>query len=137
MVVVRHTSWDQVLERMNAPPIHPPNPAAITYQGELIETVKGLRDLGDIFSSEDYQGEIQLLQKVTSLIKDLNEQLSELHAKMEKAEEIDNDSKKAKYFSDNIVPALESVRVPADALEGILPDSDWPLPKYSEMLFIM
>jgi glutamine synthetase len=45
--------------------------------------------------------------------------------------------KKAKYFSDQIVDALEATREPADALETILPDADWPLPKYSEMLFIM
>ena len=112
-------------------------PTAITFQGELLDTVIKLRDLGDIISGDAHQGEIQLLQKVTSLIKDLNDQLSDLHAKMEKAEAIEDDSKKAKYFSDEIVPALETVRIPADALEAILPDSDWPLPKYSEMLFIM
>ena len=112
-------------------------PTAMTYQGELLDTVIKLRDLGNIISGDAYQGEIQLLQKVTSLIKDLNDQLSDLHAKMEKAEAIEDDSKKAKYFSDEIVPALETVRIPADALEAILPDSDWPLPKYSEMLFIM
>jgi glutamine synthetase len=112
-------------------------PAAIAYQGELLETVQGLRNLGDIISEDSYQGEVILLQKVTSLIKDLNDMISDLHTKVEKAEEIKDFPKKAKYFSDNIVEALENVRIPADALEGIVPDSDWPLPKYSEMLFIM
>jgi glutamine synthetase len=112
-------------------------PSAIAYQGELLETVQGLRNLDDIIGEDSYQGEVILLQKITSLIKDLNDMISALHAMMEKAEEIENLPKKAKYFSDNIVEALENVRVPADALEGIIPDSDWPLPKYSEMLFIM
>jgi len=112
-------------------------PAAITYQGELLDNVKKLREMEDLISNHSYQGEIQLLQKITSLIKDLNDQLSDLHTRMEKAEEIEDLPKKAKYFSDKIVPILETVRIPADALEGILPDSDWPLPKYSEMLFIM
>jgi glutamine synthetase len=112
-------------------------PAAITYQGELLDTVKKLREMEDIISNDAIQGEIKLLQKVTSLIKDLNDMISDLHTKMEKAEEIEDLPKKAKYFSDKIVPSLETVRIPADALEGILPDSDWPLPKYSEMLFIM
>jgi glutamine synthetase len=112
-------------------------PAAITYQGKLLDTVKKLREMEDIISNDSIQGEIQLLQKVTSLIKDLNDMMSYLKTKVDKAEEIKNLPKKAKYFSDNIVVALHNVRIPADALEAILPDSDWPLPKYSEMLFIM
>jgi len=112
-------------------------PTAITYQGELLETVKKLREMEDIISSDSYQSEVELLQKVTSLIKELNDKLSSLQSKMEKAEEIEDLPKKAKYFSDKIVVALEAARGPADALETILPDADWPLPKYSEMLFIM
>lgn len=112
-------------------------PTAISYQGQLLDTVKKLRDVEDIISADSYQGEVQLLQEVTSKIQDLNEKLADLSAKVKKAEEIEDLPKKAKFFSDEIVEALQAVRVPADALETILPDSDWPLPKYSEMLFIM
>jgi glutamine synthetase len=91
----------------------------------------------DIISADSFYTEVQLLQKVTALIKELNDKLVDLESKREKAEEIEDLSKKAKYFADHIVPALEAVREPSDALESIVPDSDWPLPKYSEMLFIM
>jgi glutamine synthetase len=37
---------------------------------------------------------------------------------------------------DTVVPAMDDVREVADRLEGIVPDDLWPLPKYSEMLFI-
>ena len=37
---------------------------------------------------------------------------------------------------DTVVPAMEDTREVADRLEGIVADDLWPLPKYSEMLFI-
>ncbi len=42
----------------------------------------------------------------------------------------------AKYMRDKVIPAMDGVRAEADALERMVPDDLWPLPKYSEMLFI-
>ncbi|MFM9139423.1 MAG: glutamine synthetase type III, partial [Solirubrobacterales bacterium] len=42
----------------------------------------------------------------------------------------------AKYMRDKVIPAMDGVRAEADALERMIPDDLWPLPKYSEMLFI-
>jgi glutamine synthetase len=42
----------------------------------------------------------------------------------------------AKYMRDTVIPAMESTRAVADRLEHIVADDLWPLPKYSEMLFI-
>jgi glutamine synthetase len=42
----------------------------------------------------------------------------------------------AKYMRDKVIPAMAGVREVADRLEGIVADDLWPLPKYSEMLFI-
>jgi glutamine synthetase len=42
----------------------------------------------------------------------------------------------AKYMRDTVIPAMESARAVADKLERIVADDLWPLPKYSEMLFI-
>ena len=37
---------------------------------------------------------------------------------------------------DTVIPAMDDVRAVADQLERIVADDLWPLPKYSEMLFI-
>ena len=37
---------------------------------------------------------------------------------------------------DTVIPAMDAVRDGADRLERIVADDLWPLPKYSEMLFI-
>ena len=42
----------------------------------------------------------------------------------------------ATYMRDTIIPAMDNVREVADRLERIVADDLWPLPKYSEMLFI-
>jgi glutamine synthetase len=42
----------------------------------------------------------------------------------------------AKYMRDKVIPAMEAVRAVADRLEKIVADDIWPLPKYSEILFI-
>jgi glutamine synthetase len=42
----------------------------------------------------------------------------------------------ANYLRDNVIPAMTNVRTVADTLEKLVADDLWPLPKYSEMLFI-
>ncbi len=42
----------------------------------------------------------------------------------------------AKYMRDTVIPAMTAVRTVADKLERIVTDDLWPIPKYSEMLFI-
>jgi glutamine synthetase len=40
------------------------------------------------------------------------------------------------YMRDEVVPAMDAARAASDKLERIVADDLWPLPKYSEMLFI-
>src|SRR3712207_1145842 len=42
----------------------------------------------------------------------------------------------AVYVRDAVLPAMEAVREAADQLEQIVADDLWPLPKYSEILFV-
>ena len=42
----------------------------------------------------------------------------------------------AKYMRDKVIPAMDATRASADQLEKLVADDLWPLPKYSEMLFI-
>ena len=42
----------------------------------------------------------------------------------------------AEYFRDTVLPAMSEVRDVADRLERLVADDLWPLPRYSEILFI-
>ncbi len=44
--------------------------------------------------------------------------------------------KHAEYMRDTVVPAMAAARESADRLEKLVADDLWPLPKYSEILFI-
>jgi glutamine synthetase len=42
----------------------------------------------------------------------------------------------ATYMRDSVLPAMADVREACDQLERMVADDLWPLPRYSEMLFI-
>ena len=46
------------------------------------------------------------------------------------------DSDVHRVLERSVVPAMAGVREVADRLEGVVPDALWPLPKYSEILFV-
>ncbi|WP_445149079.1 glutamine synthetase III family protein [Baekduia sp. Peel2402] len=79
---------------------------------------------------------------VAGLAEEVEPLVEELFAailKLEKANDHDGPDggiKHAKYMRDTVIPAMDGVREIADRLERIVADDLWPLPKYSEMLFI-
>jgi glutamine synthetase len=48
----------------------------------------------------------------------------------------DDNLKHAEYMRDQVIPAMDAVRDSADKLEKVVADDLWPLPKYSEILFV-
>jgi glutamine synthetase len=78
------------------------------------------------------------------LVEEIEPAVKELHFALRGLEDVNlkdnqDDSKPEKwaaYMHDRVVPAMEDVREVADRLEKIVADDLWPLPKYSEMLFI-
>ncbi len=57
-------------------------------------------------------------------------------ANLEENQPHDDVLKHAEYMRDTTVPAMEAVREAADTLEKVVADDLWPLPKYSEILFV-
>jgi glutamine synthetase len=79
----------------------------------------------------------ELVAEVEPLVKEFHYAL----VKLEDANLSDNQPdgsamKWATYMRDTVVPAMDDVREVADRLEKLVADDLWPLPKYSEMLFI-
>jgi len=80
------------------------------------------------------------LEMLTEFSKTLNETKTANMSLKESVSEgllIDDFPSKAKYFADNVVDKIEELRQVIDQLESITSDDLWPLPKYSEMLFIL
>ncbi|MGA9284745.1 MAG: glutamine synthetase III [Solirubrobacteraceae bacterium] len=79
----------------------------------------------------------ELVEEVEPLVKEFQFAI----VKLEDANLSDNQPdasalKWAVYMRDTVIPAMDDVREVADRLEKLVADDLWPLPKYSEMLFI-
>ena len=94
-------------------------PAAVRWLGTLKEV-----------------GVEKLVAESQGLVDEFVERIFELEAANlghpEDAELLDE----AKYVQTEVLSAMRAVREVADKLERIVPDDLWPLPKYSEILFI-
>ena len=112
-------------------------PAAIEYQNQLLSAIKGLTEMKNLVPAEVLKEESELLRSVSEKIATLKKGCKKIDSKSKQAENIKDLSIKAKFFADNITKLLDEVRIPADELEKLVPDELWPLPKYSEMLFIL
>ncbi|MDD5436267.1 MAG: glutamine synthetase III [Candidatus Omnitrophica bacterium] len=89
------------------------------------------------------------LKVETSAFNDLKDHLTEVVAKiyyvrhnaremmdlLERAQKV-NHEKRAKIYFEELRPLMEHIRKHADALECVVSDEHWDLPKYREMLFI-
>ncbi len=104
-------------------------PAAIRYQSELASTCVSLQVLG-------YEFDTNTLDKMTSLVKGLQDSIAELEAVSAKADVIGCSKEKAQCYCKDVLPAMNRVRQFADELEETVADDLWPLPTYQEMLFI-
>ena len=41
----------------------------------------------------------------------------------------------ARAFCDKVVPAMQALRTPVDAMETLMPSALWPVPTYGEMTY--
>jgi glutamine synthetase len=82
-------------------------------------------------------GMADLVGEVEPLIKELHFALLKLEdANLDESHPHGPLQKEAAYMRDTVILAMDDVREVADRLERLVADDLWPLPKYSEMLFI-
>lgn len=103
-------------------------PAAVEYLAKLSSTITSLADLGVTFDKT-------LAQKTADLANAMMDAVTRLGEALEKHDFATTEDK-MQYCATTIRPLMEEVRHYADALEGEIADSFWPLPTYQEMLFI-
>jgi glutamine synthetase len=104
-------------------------PAAIRYQNELASTCANLKLVG-------YEFDTDTLDKVTELVKSLQDSISVLSMALGKIEHGHGALNAAAYCASDVLPSMAMVRKYADELESWVADDLWPLPTYQEMLFI-
>jgi glutamine synthetase len=82
-------------------------------------------------------GLTDLAEAITVMIKELTYEIDALEkVNLEEEQPHDDLLAHAKYMRDKVIPEMSDVRAAADKLEKVVADDLWPLPKYSEILFI-
>lgn len=111
-------------------------PTAIRYQNELIENVKGLKDIFKDDFLKYGKEEFEFIQEISKHNAKLKVLIEELLVEKEKANKIHPAQKQAEYFCNKVKPYFDEIRYHVDSLEMMVDDEMWPLPKYREMMFL-
>ncbi|MGH7442384.1 MAG: glutamine synthetase type III, partial [bacterium] len=109
-------------------------PAAASYQKEL---GSALHRLSEILPTQDeaFKVQAEVLAQTAELSARAIQSAGEIKKAMAAAEKIADARDKALAYCRKVKPLFDQTREAVDALEGLVPDSLWPLPKYREMLF--
>lgn len=111
-------------------------PTAIRYMTELLENVKGLRDVFPAGEFEKLAGaRKEMIVSISDHITSIKKLVTEMVEERKKANNIDDSFRKAVAYEKKVKPYLEEIRTHIDKLELIVDNEMWPLPKYRELLF--
>jgi glutamine synthetase len=110
-------------------------PAAVRYQNVLIENVKGVKDIFGADYMTYCSSEIETLKKISILMNNVSADVEALVEARKKANRIEEIAQRAKVYSRDVKDMMDKIRQSVDALEMLIDDEMWPLPKYRELLF--
>ena len=103
-------------------------PIAVNYLATLSSIITSLAGMGVTLGKESAETVAGLTGSMMASVKKLSDAMA-MHDFADTAAHM-------KYCAETIRPLMDEVREYVDALEGEIPDADWPLPTYQEMLFI-
>jgi glutamine synthetase len=110
-------------------------PAAIKYQNELIQNIKGLKEIG--LKEEAYANQKQIIEKISEHVNKMADLVEQMIEARKKANVIETTREKAIAYCDTVKDKyFDGIRYHADKLELLVSDDYWMLPKYREMLFL-
>jgi glutamine synthetase len=112
-------------------------PTAIHYQTDLINNVKGLKD---ILPSEEFKkmsaARIDRIREISNHVIEIKAEVKKMVDARKVGNKVEDVREKAESYSKNVLPFLDIIRYHIDHLELIVDNEIWPLPKYRELLFV-
>lgn len=104
-------------------------PAALRFQGELADIVSSSQA-----ASINCSRTTGRLNDVAELAEAMQESIETIQAAISNTH--DTSLASAEYVKKTLLPTMLIARVISDQLEEMIPDDIWPLPSYTEMLFV-
>lgn len=109
-------------------------PSAISYLNELIENIKGLKEIG--LGEESVKAQKQIAAKISEHINVISENVQAMIEARKVANKLTDSRQKAIDYCEKIKPYFDVIRYHSDKLEFLVDDKKWALPKYRELLFL-
>ncbi len=105
-------------------------PVIMQYTGELGQIIRDVKSAGGNSAVQKAK-----LVEISTLLTSASKKLTALEAATDKATSIKEAKHKAEAFRDKVKPAMNALRTDIDALEWLVPENEWPVPSYADMLF--
>lgn len=109
-------------------------PTAIRYQNVLIENIKGIKEVFPDELNSLAKDEISTLREIiehVNIIRCRSNEMTEIRHKLNRDPDI---ARRAAGYENEVRTKMIEIREHIDALEMIIDDDLWPLPKYRELL---
>lgn len=106
-------------------------PVAVEYKAQLAESIKKQKDCG-----ADSSLELELLKDLATLSMSLYSQTISLSTTLDEMHHKLDEETLAKKIALELMPASFKIADLCNKIEEIIPDENWPLPKFYDMLFI-
>ena len=105
-------------------------PAVGEYVKELMESVKLKKELG-----ADAEPEASIFKELSEKEKGIFEGTVALDKEIEAARLVRDEQKRAEFYHEKVLPAMEKLRRFADEAEALTAEKYWPFPNYGKLLF--
>ena len=109
-------------------------PTAIRYQNVLIENIRGIHEVFPDELDTLAKDEISTLREIighVNAIRAASAEMTEIRHRLNRNPDI---PERAKGYEHDVRAKMTEIRAHIDALEMIIDDDLWPLPKYRELL---
>ncbi len=107
-------------------------PAVSEYMGVLAGTISAKQAVSEKLRCK---AETKALESLSDDADAMSDAIDTLQAAVDTARAMSDETAKATYFHDSVIPAMDTLRAAADAAEVLCGEEYWPLPSYSEMLY--
>lgn len=111
-------------------------PTAVAYQNRLIDNLCGLKKLFDESEFDVLSADRKdLIKEISSHVTNIKRLVREMTEARKNANILEHEQDKALAYDKNVRPIMSAIRTHIDALELVVDNAMWPLPKYREILF--
>ncbi|MDO4617478.1 MAG: glutamine synthetase III [Lachnospiraceae bacterium] len=106
-------------------------PAVISYTKTLADSIIAVRTAGlDLVSVQT-----ELLEEISSELIKAQKALKELSRLEDKVLELPEGEERARFYHDQVAPAMKALRDPIDRMETMVDKKFWPMPSYGDLMF--